>query len=182
MLIGVFCLGSTWGSLAVSGFESSPVPLQEAESSHDVRVPATSDDSLQSDGGVQQPLVEEGLTTIRVFAEGLRHEEGRVRVSLYANADGFPDHVEKCLQWGFARSLGDRAYMVFRPVKPGHYAVAAFHDEDGNGELKKDWLGRPREGWGVSRDAQGHFGPPHFEDAAFEARGDTMTIHFRLRY
>ena len=39
------------------------------------------------------------------------------------------------------------------------------HDEDGNGGMGTDWMGRPREGWGASNDARGRFGPPSFEDA-----------------
>jgi uncharacterized protein (DUF2141 family) len=121
-------------------------------------------------------------TTIRVVAEGLRSAEGQVRMSLFARAEGFPEDGERALQWGFATMLQERATMIFTPVAPGTYAVAVLHDEDGNGEMRKGWFGRPKEGWGVSRNAKGNFGPPRFEDAAFEVAGDTLTIHLQLNY
>ena len=156
--------------------------LRQEEEVARPRWAAAEGDSHQSRTHRLQPTAAETLTTIRVFAEGLHREAGQVRISLFATPEGFPDQGERCLQWGFARLLGDQAYLVFAPVRPGSYAVAVFHDEDGNGKMRKDWLGRPKEGWGVSRDAQGRFGPPRFEDAAFEAAGDTMTIHLQLRY
>lgn len=161
--------------------ESRLEPRQEQQGQPSMR---TAEESLQTRTEALQPIAAaaESTTIIRVFAEGLRTEEGQVCISLFAQADGFPEEGGKCLQWGFARLLGDRAYMVFEPLKPGRYAVAAFHDEDGNGEMRKDWIGRPKEGWGVSRDAQARFGPPDFEAAAFDAVGDTMTVHLQLRY
>lgn len=121
-------------------------------------------------------------TRIRVVAKGLRSAQGRLRVALFAAAAGFPNDAEKSLQWGYATVQDGEGSMDFEPVAPGVYAVAVFHDEDGDGKMAKDWLGRPKEGWGVSRDAEGSFGPPSFEDSSFEARGDTMTVRVTMRY
>jgi uncharacterized protein (DUF2141 family) len=55
----------------------------------------------------------------------------------------------------------------FDAVKPGRYGIVAFHDENRNGTLDKNWIGVPVEPWCASRDARGTFGPPKFEDAAF---------------
>jgi uncharacterized protein (DUF2141 family) len=104
-------------------------------------------------------------------------------MSLYARAEGFPDTPEQSIEWQQVAVAGDSAIVAFTPVpSSGQYAVAAFHDEDGDGALRRDWVGRPKEGWGVSRDAKAHFGPPHFEDSAFSATGDTCTVRIRMRY
>ncbi len=121
-------------------------------------------------------------TTIRVIATGLRHMNGEVRVSLFGTKDGFPDRPELCIQWGFASLAGDSATYAFTPVPAGHYAVSMFHDEDGNGAMRRDFVGRPREGWGVSRDAKARFGPPSFDDAAFDTQDDTVTVRVRMCY
>lgn len=121
-------------------------------------------------------------TTIRVVAAGVRHDEGEVRVALFDSKRGFPGEPEHALQRGVAALQGETATFSFAPAPCGTYAVSVFHDEDGDGEMKRDWLGRPAEGWGVSNDATGSFGPPSFEDAAFEAEGDTFTVHLNLRY
>ncbi len=138
-------------------------------------------------GKAPQPVPRTGAvsaapTRIQVVAHGLRSEQGRLRAALFAAKEGFPNDAEKSLQWGYATLRGSEGSMEFEPVAPGVYAVAVFHDEDGDGKLAKDWLGRPEEGWGVSRDAEGTFGPPSFADSAFEAQGDTMTVHVKMRY
>ena len=121
-------------------------------------------------------------TVIRAVALGLRHHRGEVRMSIFAKKDGFPDHDELSLQWGRATIAGDSATFVFTPLPSGRYAVSVFHDENGDGSMQKDFLGRPSEGWGVSRDVKARFGPPSFAAAAFDAAGDTLTVRLHLRY
>jgi uncharacterized protein (DUF2141 family) len=41
------------------------------------------------------------------------------------------------------------------------------HDVNKNGELDKNALGIPKEGFGFSNDAAGTFGPPGFDKAKF---------------
>ncbi|EDN70701.1 conserved hypothetical protein, secreted [Beggiatoa sp. PS] len=48
------------------------------------------------------------------------------------------------------------------------YAVAAYHDTNGNEELDKNFFGIPKEGYGFSNNARSTFGPPSFEKAAFQ--------------
>lgn len=103
-------------------------------------------------------------------------------MSLYARAEGFPDTPEQSIQWQQVPVAGDSAVVTFAPAPHGPYAVAAFHDEDGDGALRRDWVGRPKEGWGVSRDAKARFGPPRFEDSMFTAAADTFTVRIRIRY
>ncbi len=49
----------------------------------------------------------------------------------------------------------------------GTYAVAAYHDRDGNRKLKKYWNQLPREPFGLSNNPEQHFGFPKFSDSAF---------------
>ena len=37
-------------------------------------------------------------------------------------------------------------------------------------------VGMPKEPWGMSNNARGNFGPPKFEDARFELKGDTSLV------
>ncbi|UCE01379.1 MAG: DUF2141 domain-containing protein [Candidatus Latescibacterota bacterium] len=120
--------------------------------------------------------------TIQVVAQGLQHHKGEVRVALFESGEGFPGEPEKSLQQGIATLEGETASFEFQPVPCGRYAVSVFHDENGDGVMQRDWLGRPKEGWGVSRDARGRFGPPSFDDSAFEAEGETLSVRLNLQY
>lgn len=70
-------------------------------------------------------------------------------------------------------------------VPPGTWAVEAYHDEAGAGRLEFSLLGMPKQGFGFSRDAPMHFGPPRFAEAAFtlsEADGAlTVPLHYPPR-
>lgn len=121
-------------------------------------------------------------TTIRVVADGLQHHEGAVRVALFESETGFPGEPEHALLRGVATMEGNAATYQFEPVPCGRYAVSVFHDENGDGEMQRDWLGRPAEGWGVSRDARGRFGPPSFDDSAIECVEETVTVRLTLSY
>lgn len=113
---------------------------------------------------------------LEVSVEGLRSAEGNVRVALHQRADAaeFPD--------------GDGVAGVFRPAEPdgvrvvfvdlpaGDYAVAAFHDADGDHELGTNIFGIPNEGYGFSNDARGFMGPPSFDAAAIAVGGDDDLI------
>ena len=61
-----------------------------------------------------------------------------------------------------------RATCAFANVPYGTYAIAAFHDEDGDGEFDKR-LGVPVEGYCFSnRATPKRLRPPSFDDAKFE--------------
>jgi len=66
-------------------------------------------------------------------------------------------------------------------VSPGRYAVSLFHDENANGKLDKMVM-IPREGFGFSRDAPVHFGPPSFSAAAFDVGAMPVRQAIRMRY
>jgi len=71
---------------------------------------------------------------------------------------------------------------VFTDLAPGAYAVAAYHDENGNGEFDQGFLGLPLEGYGFSRDASGFLSAPSFSSAAVLLEEGGKTIRIRLSY
>ena len=65
-------------------------------------------------------------------------------------------------------------------VPPGAYAVAAFHDENGNGKLDRNLLGLPTEPYAFSNDA-GRRGAPTVADAAVQVGPAATTVVLRVR-
>lgn len=110
---------------------------------------------------------DEGATRrIVVLVRGLRNDHGELVGGLYTSARlwlGVNRAAANChagIQSGEARCVFD--------VQPsGRVAFAAMHDEDADGELDRDLLGLPQEGYAFSNDAREPFGPPSFEAAAF---------------
>lgn len=76
----------------------------------------------------------------------------------------------------------DQMTLVFKDVPPGKYGVVAFQDIDANKDLKKNFLGFPKEPIGFSNDARIKIGPPSFSDAAITVEaGKTITVQITLR-
>lgn len=88
----------------------------------------------------------------------------------------------KALRQADAFISGGTARIVFPGLPPGGYAVAAYHDENGNGKLDTGFLGIPTEGLGASNDAKGFMGPPDFDHARLEIRAGENRIVVHVVY
>jgi uncharacterized protein (DUF2141 family) len=53
-------------------------------------------------------------------------------------------------------------------LRPGRYALRAFHDIDGDGKLSRNPFGTPTEPVAFSNNARAVMGPPSWSEAAFE--------------
>ena len=104
---------------------------------------------------------------------------GSIAVAVYANAADFRASRNPVMTRMVAAGEGTTS-VILTGLPPGRYAVGAFHDADGNGELTLWPVGLPREAYGFSRNARGRFGPPAFDAAAFdlpaEGTGQAITL------
>ncbi len=119
-----------------------------------------------------------------VRIEGVRSADGDIRGAVHRRAAGvdFPDSAG-VVKAGI-RPAAEAGDMVFAGLAPGEYAIAAFHDEDRDGDLNTSLLGMPTEGYGFSNDARGMFGPPGFDSAAFtiEAGDERPAVTVKIGY
>ncbi len=117
---------------------------------------------------------------LTVTVTSLHSNDGSVFVSLYNSEDGYPKDPNKAFRKTPVKIKNKTAVVTFDSLPRGMYAVACYHDEDGNGKLNTNFLGIPTEGVGASNDATGFLGPPSFKDASFNLFGNTfITIHMR---
>lgn len=114
---------------------------------------------------------------LTVTVTGLASDKGDVHVAVYDNAERFPDS-DGMLAEGVVAPTGRRATWVFRDLKPGTYAVAAFHDANGNHSFDQGLFGVPLEDFGFSMGAKVFLSAPAFSEAAFPmgAEGRAITI------
>ena len=123
-----------------------------------------------------------GTGGLVVTVTGLRSGQGQVLACLVHEAAAFPD----CSGHASARhqavpAVRGMVILDFGSVPPGTYAIALFHDENGNGRLDKFAM-IPREGYGFSRDAPVRFGPPRFAAAAFAVGQGRAAQVLKMRY
>lgn len=123
-------------------------------------------------------FAEEYNLTVRLH--GIKNNTGQIQVELYSDAKTFR---KSALAQNIAKTQAQEnaITVTFSGIKPGTYAILAFHDEDSNGELNKRFGMIPTEGYALSNDPE-VFGPPAFKDSAFELRSDQeldIPMHYR---
>ena len=117
--------------------------------------------------------------TLHVTVENIRNDSRPVRVLLFNSPDSFPDE-KLCFKSHATRAMEGTAVVEFTDIKPGTYAIMAYHDENQDNRLNRVLGTWPSEGYGLSLNPL-IMGPPTFEEVAFElpARGLSVTISLR---
>lgn len=112
-----------------------------------------------------------GALTLTVSDIGTNR--GEVRIALFNSKKTYtknPIHVAVVkVEKGSAR-------WIVTDLKPGDYAIALFHDANGDGKMNKNLIGLPKEDYGFSNDASGTFGPPSWSKAKLTI-GEGVTQH-----
>jgi len=121
-----------------------------------------------------------GALSVRLL--GLRNDHGRAGCLLFGSEKGFPKDPGAALQRAWCGIDGGEATCRFAPTRAGVYAVACFHDENGNGKLDTGLFGIPKEGTAASNDAKGTMGPPQFKDAKFSFPESGMQLRLHVGY
>lgn len=119
---------------------------------------------------------------LSVSIEGFRNNNGDAVISLFATEKGFPDDMERAWQNQQVKIVSGHAYVLFKDVPYGEYALSILHDEDGDNHMNSGWLGKPLEGFGFSGRPEYKFGPPDFADAAFLLVSEIREITVLMRY
>lgn len=73
---------------------------------------------------------------------------------------------------------GQRDFKI--ELSPGRYAVAAFVDENGNGEIDFNFAGFPTEAYGFSNNLRPRFSRPSLEEQLFSLE-ENRAISIRLK-
>ena len=120
-----------------------------------------------------------GPASVDVTVTGIRSTKGALSVCIMADKTGFPacDRAGTGIKQRVAIS-GGTTRVRFSGLATGDYAITAFHDEDGDGRLKTNFIGIPREGVGVSGKLGGI---PSFAKAIVRIAPGSATI-ITMRY
>ena len=112
--------------------------------------------------------------------DGLRSDRGVIRICVTSH----PDHFPNCHADPDARRMTVPAGQPVPEIDglpSGDYAVALFHDENGNRVLDR-MAGIPKEGVGFSNNPRLMFGPPRFAEARFALTNQPVGERVRLKY
>jgi uncharacterized protein (DUF2141 family) len=116
-----------------------------------------------------------------VSVSGVRSDSGAVRCGLYSSSNGFREPGAQ-FRGAVAPIRNGQAMCVFGGLPVGTYAVAVFHAEQNETRMETGAFGKPKQGYGFSRNPSSSFGPPDFSSAAFDYKGGNMTLSVQLHY
>ena len=121
---------------------------------------------------------------IRLFVDvqGVRASQGLVAATLYADDSRKFLAKRGSLYVGRVPARAGTTRVCLNLPRPGIYAVAVYHDADGNRHFNRNAFGLPAEAYGFSNNPGTFFGIPHFSAVRFPAHGPETTIGVRLKY
>ena len=121
-------------------------------------------------------------STLTVLVENIAVAKGRIHVGVYKDATSFPKTKFAFAGKEVAVNGVGSAEIVIAGLAPGRYAVAVFHDTNGNGKLDTNMLGVPTEPYTFSNGAVAKWSSPGFEEAAFDLPAGGRRISVKLGY
>jgi len=122
--------------------------------------------------------------TLTVRITGARNTKGKIGVTLFREAQGFPDDPSKAVRQQSAEIDPHTmsAQVTFKDLPQGTFAVSVLHDENGNGKMDKNFVGMPKEGYGASNNPKKKKRAPAFDEAKFALNASEQTIEITLIY
>ncbi len=120
---------------------------------------------------------------LEVKFDGLRDSQGQVCLSLFSGPTKFPSDSSPDLLLKRCAPVSNRsAVIVLNDLKPGEYAITAFHDANSDSKLNKGSFGIPEEGFGFSNNPQIGFSAPSFNETKFKVSNAPSTVQIKFRY
>lgn len=103
---------------------------------------------------------------LEIEISGIKNNVGKVMLQLL-------DADQKVVTQIMSEITDKISNISVRNIKPGKYAIRYFHDENLNGKMETNFIGKPTEGYGFSNNVIGKFGAPPFEKWLFQIKSDT---------
>ena len=117
-----------------------------------------------------------------VSVSGMRSANGNITITIYPDEPShFLDGTYKVARLEVPVTLPVTSACFALPA-PGYYAVALFHDENGDRHLNTNALGIPTEGYGFSNNPTLYFGPPELGKVRFPLHPGDNPITIRMKY
>ena len=121
-------------------------------------------------------------TRLDVTVTGVRSGDGNVTITLYGDdPDDFLAKGTKIMRHRVPAVAGETVDCLAMPG-PGTYAIAIYHDEDGDRDFDRNLIGLPTEGYGVSNNPDLGFLLPEFDEVKFDVEEGENAMSIRMNY
>ena len=118
--------------------------------------------------------------TLTVHVDGVNSEGGNIGVLVFNNDKGWPEDRFAALKDIVVDAHPGTVIVKIPGLPAGNYALAIAHDVNKNHKVDKNWIGKPKEQWGMSNNPHALIKAPAFSKAQFKITADT-DIHVELQ-
>lgn len=125
------------------------------------------------------PMPEESAT-LTIEITNIKNTNGRIQIGLYNSYKSFPK-VDEQYRMERIKPTGKTLKHKFTGLSPGKYAVAIYHDENGDKKCNKNMIGVPTEAYAFSRNFRPTLSAPKFSDCSISLK-EARLITIKLVY
>lgn len=115
---------------------------------------------------------EKTTVTLNVEIINVKVAKGKLMVAIYRPDEKFGAGTPAIARIVEVRTTGGQTTSF--DMEPGEYALAAYHDVNGNEQLDKNFVGIPKEPYGFSKNFRPKFSAPSFKDCAFKVTSESV--------
>jgi uncharacterized protein (DUF2141 family) len=121
-----------------------------------------------------------GAADLTIVVANVRDSRGVVGVLIFDSPRGWPEDPKGAVQAKAVPAHPGVVTLSFENLTPGEYAAVVLHDVNQNQKVEKNWLGMPKEGWGMSNNPKPRRSAPPFDAAKFQLTGNQkLLVHLR---
>jgi uncharacterized protein (DUF2141 family) len=111
--------------------------------------------------------------TLTVVVEGMSSDDGNLGVLIFNGPKGWAEDRQAAFRDIAVPAQKGTQTLKVPGLPPGKYAVALIHDLNKNHKLDKNFIGVPKEQWGMSNNPHATIKAPPVEKAMFSVEKDT---------
>ena len=124
---------------------------------------------------------EDGNPSLRIKVVNVKNSKGIIVADLHDDVkENFLDWEKVVLRVRATATEGETNFCMPVPTS-GTYAVAIYHDKNSNAFFDKNFLGLPKERFGMSNNPKFSTKSPKFEEAIFEVPAEGVDMLIKLR-
>lgn len=117
--------------------------------------------------------------TIKVV--DIRNRNGQMIFGVFDADRGFPNEQKHAKNWQ-VRDVDGSTMEFTCELPPGKYAGSVLHDENKNGDMDKNAIGIPKEGYGVTNNPKPRMRQAKFSEATFDLPPEGATLTISVQY
>lgn len=115
--------------------------------------------------------------SIDLTVENVKSTQGPLMIAVYGNAG---DYRKKALREMKVPAVTPATTIAVADLPPGDYAIALFHDRNGNEKVDSNLFGVPTEPYGFSNNPKNLMSPATWDQSRFNVAGGGAKVSIRL--